>query len=108
MLDEFTDCTQTVEAAYILVQEHLLEGLSALKEECRTSVRQQEVQIHSDMDQILYSRQQLEEKVRGNVVVLLWADTQDGPHSSVINVNETGSEVQHHAARGLYKRPNKY
>ncbi|KAF3835554.1 hypothetical protein F7725_028112 [Dissostichus mawsoni] len=52
----------TVEAAYILIQEHLLEGLSALKEECRTSLRQQEVLIHSDMDQILESRWQLEEK----------------------------------------------
>ncbi|XP_031731895.1 protein Niban 1a isoform X1 [Anarrhichthys ocellatus] len=57
----------TVEAAYILVQEHLLEGLSALKEECRTSVRQQEVLIHSDMDQILNSRRQLEETVRDKV-----------------------------------------
>uniref|UniRef100_UPI0037E8EEA8 protein Niban 1-like n=1 Tax=Semicossyphus pulcher TaxID=241346 RepID=UPI0037E8EEA8 len=57
----------TVEAAYILIQEHLLEGLSALKEECRTSVRQQEVLIHSDMDQILESRRQLEEKVRAKV-----------------------------------------
>ncbi|XP_068445692.1 protein Niban 1a [Clinocottus analis] len=57
----------TVEAAYVLIQEHLLEGLSALKEECRTSVRQQEVLIHSDMDPILNSRQQLEEKVRAKV-----------------------------------------
>eukprot|EP00066_Takifugu_rubripes_P026533 XP_011615799.1 PREDICTED: protein Niban [Takifugu rubripes] len=53
----------TVEAAYILAQEHLLEGLSLLKEECRVTARQQEVQIHSDMDQILESRRQLEEKV---------------------------------------------
>ncbi|KAM7409391.1 hypothetical protein PAMA_001054 [Pampus argenteus] len=57
----------TVEAAYILVQEHLLEGLSALKGDCRVSVRQQEVLIHSDMDQILNSRQQLEDKVRAKV-----------------------------------------
>ncbi|KAK1897225.1 Protein Niban 1 [Dissostichus eleginoides] len=57
----------TVEAAYILIQEHLLEGLSALKEECRTSLRQQEVLIHSDMDQILESRWQLEEKIRAKV-----------------------------------------
>ncbi|KAM7387809.1 hypothetical protein PAMP_024022 [Pampus punctatissimus] len=57
----------TVEAAYILVQEHLLEGLSALKEDCRVSVRQQEVLIHSDMDQILNSRKQLEDKVRAKV-----------------------------------------
>ncbi|XP_034738021.1 protein Niban 1a [Etheostoma cragini] len=56
----------TVEAAYVLVQEHLLEGLSALKEDCRASVRQQEVLMHSDMDQILSSRRQLEDKVRGN------------------------------------------
>ncbi|XP_010784553.1 protein Niban-like, partial [Notothenia coriiceps] len=57
----------TVEAAYILIQEHLLEGLSTLKEECRTSLRQQEFLIHSDMDQILESRWQLEEKVRAKV-----------------------------------------
>ncbi|KAM9762920.1 protein Niban 1-like [Menidia menidia] len=57
----------TVEAAYILVQEHLLEGLSMLKEECRSSARQQEVQIHSDMDQILSSRRQLEENIRAKV-----------------------------------------
>ncbi|XP_034562226.1 protein Niban 1a [Notolabrus celidotus] len=57
----------TLEAAYILIQEHLLEGLTALKEECRKSVRQQEVLIHSDMDQILESRRQLEEKVRAKV-----------------------------------------
>ncbi|KAI3369141.1 hypothetical protein L3Q82_026093, partial [Scortum barcoo] len=57
----------TVEAAYILVQEHLLEGLSALKEECRTSGRQLEVLIHSDMDQIISSRKQLKEKIRDKV-----------------------------------------
>uniref|UniRef100_A0A669DVA5 Niban apoptosis regulator 1a n=1 Tax=Oreochromis niloticus TaxID=8128 RepID=A0A669DVA5_ORENI len=56
-----------VEAVYILVQEHMFEGLSALKEECRVSVRQQEVLIHSDMDQILNSRRQLEEKIRAKV-----------------------------------------
>lgn len=55
-----------MEAAYILVQEHLLEGLAALKEECKVSVRQQEVLMHSDMDQILNTRRQLEEKIRGN------------------------------------------
>uniref|UniRef100_A0A3Q1G9V8 Niban apoptosis regulator 1a n=1 Tax=Acanthochromis polyacanthus TaxID=80966 RepID=A0A3Q1G9V8_9TELE len=58
----------TVEAAYILVQEYLLEGLSALKEECRTAVRQQEVLIHSDMDQILNSRQQLDSKIQAKVL----------------------------------------
>lgn len=59
-----------MEAAYILVQEHLLAGLSALKEECRTWVRQQEVQIHSDMDQILNCRRQLEETIRGSDLIL--------------------------------------
>lgn len=62
---------QTVEAAYILAQEDLLEGLSLLKEECRVTARQQEVQIHSDMDQILRSRRQLEERVGGQVVALV-------------------------------------
>uniref|UniRef100_A0A3B3C9T3 Niban apoptosis regulator 1a n=1 Tax=Oryzias melastigma TaxID=30732 RepID=A0A3B3C9T3_ORYME len=57
----------TLEAAYILVQEHLLEKLSEMKEECRVSVRKQEVLIHSDMDQILNSRRQLEEKIRAKV-----------------------------------------
>ncbi|XP_070688236.1 protein Niban 1a [Pempheris klunzingeri] len=57
----------TVEAAYVLVQEHLLQGLTALKDECRASVRQQEVLIHSDMDQILGSRRQLEDRVRAKV-----------------------------------------
>ncbi|KAM8874302.1 protein Niban 1a [Spinachia spinachia] len=57
----------TVEAAYFVVQEHLLEGLSALKEQCQGSFRQQEVLIHSDMDQILHTRRQLEEKVRAKV-----------------------------------------
>ncbi|KAK5603990.1 hypothetical protein CRENBAI_024894 [Crenichthys baileyi] len=57
----------TMEAVYFLVQEHLLAGLSDLKEECRTSVRQQEVLMHSDMDQILNTRRQLEEKIRATV-----------------------------------------
>lgn len=57
-----------MEAAYILVQEHLLDGLSALKEECRTTLRQQEVLIHSDMDQIINTRQDLEEKIRGKLL----------------------------------------
>lgn len=62
---DFLPCAQTVEAAYILAQEHLLEGLALLKEECRLTTRQQEILIHSDMDQILESRRQLEEKVGG-------------------------------------------
>uniref|UniRef100_A0A3Q3AC69 Niban apoptosis regulator 1a n=1 Tax=Kryptolebias marmoratus TaxID=37003 RepID=A0A3Q3AC69_KRYMA len=56
-----------MEDAYIVVQEHLLEGLSALKEDCRTTVRQQEVLIHSEMGQILNTRRQLEEKIRAKV-----------------------------------------
>lgn len=54
-----------MEAAYILAQEHLLEALARLKEECRTGARQQEVRIRADMDQILQSRRQLEDRVRG-------------------------------------------
>lgn len=57
----------TVEAAYIVVQETLLERLSQLKEQCRTSVKQQEVLIHADMDQILRSREQLQERVQAVV-----------------------------------------
>ncbi|XP_072290441.1 protein Niban 1-like, partial [Eucyclogobius newberryi] len=57
-----------VEAAYILVQEVLLEGLSSLKDELRTSLRQKEVLIHSDMDQIQRSRDQVQERVRGSVL----------------------------------------
>ncbi|MEQ2177609.1 hypothetical protein GOODEAATRI_005299, partial [Goodea atripinnis] len=59
--------SQTMEAAYFLVQEHLLAGLSDLKEECRMYVRQQEVLMHSDMDQILNTRRQLEEKIQATV-----------------------------------------
>lgn len=59
-----------MEAAYILAQEHQLDGLSVLKEECRVTARQQEILMHSDMDQIVECRRQLEEKVRGKVVLL--------------------------------------
>lgn len=55
-----------MEEAYVLIQEQLLEGLTALKEECRASVQQQEVLMHSDLDQILSCRKQLEQKIRGN------------------------------------------
>lgn len=54
-----------MEAAFTLVHEYMLEGLSALKEECRMLARQQEVLIHSDMDQIRSLRRQLEEQIRG-------------------------------------------
>ncbi|CAL8306654.1 unnamed protein product [Lota lota] len=58
----------TVEASYILVQEHLMEGLSLLKKECDAAGRQQEVLIHSDMDQIISSRALLEDKLRASVL----------------------------------------
>ncbi|XP_029563917.1 protein Niban 1a [Salmo trutta] len=57
----------TIEAAYILVQECLLEGLSVLKEECKMAACQQEVLIRSDMDLILHSRTYLEGKLRASV-----------------------------------------
>lgn len=55
-----------MEAAYLLAQQHLLDGLSALKEECRSSERQQEVLMLSDMDQIVATRRRMEEAVRGS------------------------------------------
>ncbi|CAL8267716.1 unnamed protein product [Arctogadus glacialis] len=58
----------TVEASYILVQENLMEGMSSLKKECDATGRQQEVLIHSDMDQIISSRALLEEKLRASVL----------------------------------------
>ncbi|KAM6962438.1 protein Niban 1a [Aplochiton taeniatus] len=58
----------TVEAAYVLVQQHLLKGMSALKEECKTAASQQEVLIQSDMDQILCNRNFLEGKLRATVL----------------------------------------
>ncbi|KAM4738541.1 protein Niban 1a [Anableps anableps] len=57
----------TMEAAYFLVQELLLEGLAALKEECKVSVQKEEVLMRSDMDQILNTRRELEEKIRVKV-----------------------------------------
>lgn len=60
------DRTQTVEAAYFLVQEHLAEGLSELKEECQKLAQRQEVLMHSDLDQILSLRRQLEGKIQGS------------------------------------------
>ncbi|KAG7265211.1 hypothetical protein CRUP_009098, partial [Coryphaenoides rupestris] len=58
---------RTVEASYILVQENLLDGMSLLKKECGATGRQQEVLIHSDMDQIISSRALLEDKLRASV-----------------------------------------
>lgn len=77
-----------MEAAYILVQEYLLDKLSVLKDECRTSVRQQEVLMHSDMDQILNTRRHLEEKIRGKGSVHRSRMKHRGSASSVLT---TGS-----------------
>ncbi|XP_051581305.1 protein Niban 1-like [Myxocyprinus asiaticus] len=57
----------TVEAAYYLVQEHLMGKLNALKEECKEMVKQQEVLMRSNMDQITSSRAFLEGKLRAMV-----------------------------------------
>ncbi|XP_036376735.1 protein Niban 1a [Megalops cyprinoides] len=57
----------TMEAAYILVQEQLLKGLTALKEECREMAKQQEPRIRSNMDQIVSSRDFLEGKLKATV-----------------------------------------
>ncbi|XP_061095654.1 protein Niban 1a [Conger conger] len=54
----------TVEAAYILVQEELLAGLTALKQECRVTAKQQEALIRSNMDQIITSQDFLAGKLR--------------------------------------------
>lgn len=56
---------QTVEAAYNLVQETLMEGMAALKDECREATKQQSALMRSDMDQIINSRAFLESKLRG-------------------------------------------
>uniref|UniRef100_A0A8C9V285 Protein Niban-like n=1 Tax=Scleropages formosus TaxID=113540 RepID=A0A8C9V285_SCLFO len=57
----------TVEAAYLLVQEQLSEGLAALKEECRTEAKQQEGLIRANMDQIINSRAFLMDKLQATV-----------------------------------------
>ncbi|XP_051952020.1 protein Niban 1-like isoform X2 [Xyrauchen texanus] len=57
----------TVEAAYYLVQDHLMEKLNALKEECKEMVQQQGVLMRSNMDQITSSRAFLEGKLRAMV-----------------------------------------
>ncbi|CAM4689800.1 unnamed protein product [Leuciscus chuanchicus] len=57
----------TVEAAYFLLQEHLMQRLTALKEECKDMVKEQEARMRSDMDQIISSRTFLESKLRDMV-----------------------------------------
>lgn len=53
----------TVETAYFLLQEHLFERMTTLKEECKNKVKQQEALMRSDMDQITNSRTYLEGKI---------------------------------------------
>ncbi|XP_062412439.1 protein Niban 1a [Sardina pilchardus] len=57
----------TVEAAYLLIQGHLLEGLTALKEECKTNASQQEVLLRSNMDQITSSKAFMQNKLTAMV-----------------------------------------
>lgn len=56
---------QTVEAAYLLVQEQLSEGLASLKEECSSDAKNQEAQIRENMDQIVNSKNFLAGKLEG-------------------------------------------
>ncbi|KPP76432.1 protein Niban-like [Scleropages formosus] len=58
----------TVEAAYLLVQEQLLKGFTALKGECQAVAKQQETLIRSHMDQIVSSRAFLEGKLKATVM----------------------------------------
>ncbi|XP_053470876.1 protein Niban 1a [Ictalurus furcatus] len=60
----------TVEAAYNLVQETLMEGMAALNDECREATKQQSALMRSDMDQIMSSRAFLESKLRATVAEL--------------------------------------
>lgn len=57
----------SVEAAYFLMNEHLLERLNTLKEECKDMVKKHEVLMRSDMDQIISSRSFLEGKLKAMV-----------------------------------------
>ncbi|XP_036437325.1 protein Niban 1a [Colossoma macropomum] len=57
----------TVEAAYYLVQETLMVGMTALKDECKEKAKKQSALMRSDMDQIMSSRAFLESKLRATV-----------------------------------------
>ncbi|KAK2502107.1 hypothetical protein MC885_008126 [Smutsia gigantea] len=57
-----------LEEAYSLVQHHVAEGLSALKEECRNLTKGLEGTIRSDMDQIVNSKNFLIGKIKAMVV----------------------------------------
>lgn len=56
-----------MEAAYFRMNEHLLERLNTLKEECKDVVKENEVFMRSDMDQIISSRAFLEGKLKGTL-----------------------------------------
>ncbi|NP_001138263.1 protein Niban 1a [Danio rerio] len=57
----------TVESAYFLLQEHLFDRMTTLKEECKNKAKQQEALMRSDMDQITNSRTYLEGKLQALV-----------------------------------------
>ncbi|MBN3302326.1 NIBAN protein, partial [Amia calva] len=57
----------TLEAAYILVQEQVSEGLNTLKDTCKETAKQLESRIRSDMDQILNSKNFLAGKLKATV-----------------------------------------
>ncbi|KAL7872022.1 hypothetical protein SRHO_G00070050 [Serrasalmus rhombeus] len=57
----------TVEAAYYLVHETLMVGMTALKNECKEKAKKQSALMRSDMDQITSSRAFLESKLRATV-----------------------------------------
>ncbi|XP_023660309.2 protein Niban 1-like [Paramormyrops kingsleyae] len=57
----------TVEAAYLLVQDQLQKGFTALKAECQEAAKQQEGLIRSHMDEIISSRAFLAGKLRATV-----------------------------------------
>ncbi|XP_062858556.1 protein Niban 1a [Trichomycterus rosablanca] len=57
----------TVDTAYNLVQETLLEGMTALNAECRETAKTQSALLCSNMDDIMSSRSFLENKLRVTV-----------------------------------------
>ncbi|XP_072552100.1 protein Niban 1a [Salminus brasiliensis] len=57
----------TIEAAYYLVQGTLLEGMTALKDECKEKAQKKSALMRSDMDQIMNSRTFLESKLKARV-----------------------------------------
>uniref|UniRef100_A0A673U5D0 Niban apoptosis regulator 1 n=1 Tax=Suricata suricatta TaxID=37032 RepID=A0A673U5D0_SURSU len=61
------DEVQLLEEAYKLVQHQVSEGLSALKEECRSLTKNLEGTIRSDMDQIMNSKNFLTGKIKAMV-----------------------------------------